>query len=232
MFVSEIFHSIQGEGTLAGVPSVFLRFSGCNLRCAWCDTPYASWKPTGDTLAPAELLDHLGSFPRSTRHAVLTGGEPMVASGIHDFAAELKRRDWHITLETAGTVPPGGIACDLASISPKLRHSTPARGTIGDAWIKRHESRRLQPDVLARWIHEYEVQLKFVIASAVDLEEIHALLAKLPPFPPDRILLMPEGITSHEILARAPLVTELCKQFGYRYCDRVHIHLFGNTRGT
>ncbi len=232
MLVSEIFHSIQGEGLLVGVPSVFVRFSGCNLRCTWCDTPYASWEPVGETMTQADILARMESFSGRVRHAVLTGGEPMVASGIREFAAELRRRDWHVTLETAGTIAPDEIACDLASLSPKLRHSTPEAGRIEEAWISRHESRRLQPAVLAEWIRDYEVQLKFVIAAEADLPEIHELLAKLPPVPADRILLMPEGITSEDILARAPLVTGLCKQFGYRYCDRLHIHLYGNTRGT
>jgi len=232
MLVSEIFHSVQGEGTLAGIPSVFVRFSGCNLRCAWCDTPYASWKPTGQNSLPSEILARMDSFPGRVRHAVLTGGEPMAAVRIQDLAAELRRRGWHITIETAGTISPNGIACDLASLSPKLRHSTPAAGTLPDAWIHRHERRRLQPEILSQWIRGHQVQLKFVIAGAADLTEIHELLAQLPDIPKEQILLMPEGITREAILARAPEVAELCKQFGYRFCDRLHIHLYGNTRGT
>ncbi len=232
LLVSEIFYSIQGEGTLAGVPSVFVRFSGCNLRCAWCDTPYASWTPIGETLSQAEILARMEAFPGQTRHAVLTGGEPMVAVGIRELAQSLRERGWHLTIETAGTIAPEGIPCDLASLSPKLSHSTPLPGTIAADWISRHEARRLQPEILAEWIRDYEVQLKFVVASVADLAEIQALLALLPPLLPDRVLLMPEGITSEEILARAPIVADLCKEFGYRYCDRLHIHLYGNTRGT
>jgi len=209
---------------------VFVRFSGCNLRCAWCDTPYASWNPKGESVLPAEIVARMESFP--ARHCVLTGGEPMIAAGIRDLAANLRERGWHITIETAGTIPPEGIACDLASLSPKLRHSTPAPGTAPAGWIARHEQRRLQPDVLATWIRDYEIQLKFVIATATDLEEIQTLLASLPPIPAHHVLLMSEGITHEELLARAPVVADLCKQVGYRYCDRLHIHLYGNRRGT
>ena len=89
MLISEIFYSIQGEGELTGVPSVFVRTSGCNLRCAWCDTPYASWNPEGEMRTVAQLVATVQES-RAARHVVLTGGEPMVAKGIHDLAARLK----------------------------------------------------------------------------------------------------------------------------------------------
>ena len=124
MLISEVFHSLQGEGLLSGVPSVFVRTSGCNLRCVWCDTPYASWRPEGEPRAVADLVEEVLAF--GCRHVVLTGGEPMVARGIHDLAAALRRAGCHLTVETAGTVGPAGIACDLASLSPKLAHSAPS----------------------------------------------------------------------------------------------------------
>ena len=88
MLISEIFFSLQGEGELAGVPSVFVRTSGCNLRCNWCDTPYASWNPEGTAMTVEEIVTAVGRFP--ARHAVLTGGEPMIAPGIKELAARLK----------------------------------------------------------------------------------------------------------------------------------------------
>src|SRR4051812_4133949 len=111
--IAEIFHSIQGEGSLTGVPSVFVRTSGCNLRCSWCDTPYASWHPEGEDLPVEAVLGRAQAF--GARHYVLTGGEPMIARGIHELAAGLRAAGGHVTIETAGTVAPGGIACDLAS---------------------------------------------------------------------------------------------------------------------
>ena len=104
MRISEIFHSIQGEGLLAGVPSVFIRTSGCNLRCRWCDTPYASWNPEGEEMGLKVIMERVSGY--DCRHVVLTGGEPMVASGIRELAAALRSAGMHITIETAATVPP------------------------------------------------------------------------------------------------------------------------------
>ncbi len=232
MLISEIFHSLQGEGRLTGVPSVFIRTSGCNLRCAWCDTPYASWTPEGREMSPQEILDTISTFP--SRHVVLTGGEPMIARGVTDLLALLENAGRHITIETAGTIPPAGpdMPCHLASLSPKLAHSAPAPGSIDPAWIDRHERTRLQPAVLAQWISHFPFQLKFVLSSPGDLGEIKNLLSELPPVPPSSIHLMPEGISTDTLDSRSPWLIDLCKEHGFRYCDRLHLRLFGNKRGT
>jgi 7-carboxy-7-deazaguanine synthase len=233
MLVSEIFYSLQGEGLLTGVPSVFVRTGGCNLRCRWCDTPYASWDPDGDEMSVPEIVAGVSRWP-AARHAVLTGGEPMVARGIRDLAAALRHRGLHLTIETAGTVAPDGIACDLASVSPKLAHSTPRDGEIESGWIERHERLRLQPEVLRAWLdHCQDYQLKFVVASEEDLTEIRALLAALDrSVPAHRVLLMPEGRTPEELGARRGWLAEVCKSTGFRFCQRLHIELYGNVRGT
>ena len=232
MLISEIFHSIQGEGILTGVPSIFIRTSGCNLRCRWCDTPYASWQPEGAEMSVAEIMVRVAEWP--SRHVVLTGGEPMVARGIRELAAALAGQGKHLTIETAGTIAPEGIACDLASLSPKLRHSTPRAGEIEAGWIERHERLRLQPEVLRAWLdHGGDYQLKFVVSSEADLLEIRALLTELErAVPADRVLLMPEGRSVAELRERAAWLVEVCKATGHRYCQRLHIELFGNTRAT
>src|SRR5262245_26060823 len=99
MRISEIFYSVQGEGILAGVPSAFVRTTGCPLRCSWCDTPYTSWQPNGETMSVDEVLARLAEYP--TRHAVVTGGEPVVAAGIDELCARLHAGGYHVTLETA-----------------------------------------------------------------------------------------------------------------------------------
>lgn len=232
MRIAEIFHSIQGEGELAGVPSVFVRTSGCNLRCRWCDTRYASWKPEGPDLPIDEIVARVAGFS-ACRHVVLTGGEPMVAAGIHDLAGLLRERGYHLTIETAATVPPEGIACDLASLSPKLAHSTPRPGEIEPAWIDRHEGRRLRPEVLNAWVDSLPFQFKFVVSDPGDLREIQDVLASIDrDVPPHKVLLMPEGVDDKSLRRRQGAIAEACLKHGYRFCPRLHVALYGNTRGT
>ena len=229
MRIAEIFHSIQGEGLLAGVPSIFIRTSGCNLRCHWCDTPYASWKPEGPEMSIEEILKKISEW--DCNHIVLTGGEPMIAPDLPELATALKKQKKHITIETAGTIPPNGIPCDLASISPKLSNSTPPPER-DPAWAKKHEATRLQPEVIAEWIRKYPFQLKFVVSSELDLAEIKDLLSRLPPVPLHQILLMPEGTDVKTLATRSPWLVEICKREGFRFCPRLQIELFGHTRGT
>lgn len=230
MLISEIFHSLQGEGELAGVPSVFVRTSGCNLRCNWCDTPYASWNPEGRQMTVEEIVAEVLTHP--AKHVVLTGGEPMVAPGIHELAFQLQESGYHITIETAATVAPRGIACDLASLSPKLAHSAPD-ARLEDTWRKKHEELRWQPGVVESWIAAGNYQLKFVVGAEADLAEIETMIRETGcAVPPSKILLMPEGTTVEALRAKAGWLGELCKARGYRYAPRLHIELYGNRRGT
>jgi 7-carboxy-7-deazaguanine synthase len=228
MKIAEIFYSIQGEGLLMGVPSAFVRTSGCPLRCAWCDTPYTSWEPEGDTLSIDAILARLEEYP--TRHVVLTGGEPMSPAEIVPLSQALRQRGYHITIETAATVY-RPVECDLASLSPKLSNSTPNERE-GGRYALKHEMQRLQPDVIRAFLERGECQLKFVVDRPEDLAEIQDLLGQLPKVEPGRVLLMPQGITKVALDEKALWLVDLCKQHGYRYCPRLHIDLFGNKRGT
>lgn len=223
MRISEIFYSIQGEGILAGVSSVFIRTSGCNLRCSWCDTPYTSWNPEGDEMAIEAIAERVASFP-ATRHVVITGGEPMIAKGVVELSKTLHDRGLHITVETAGTVF-APVACDLMSISPKLANSTPE-----GAFHNRHEQLRLQPDALRQLTQGYAYQLKFVVANESDLAELQEIAA-LVNAPPEKIILMPEGTNSEVLSERGVWIAELCKQYGYRFGARLHVYLWGSKRG-
>ena len=230
MLISEIFYSIQGEGELTGVPSVFVRTSGCNLRCNWCDTPYASWSPEGKQMSPDAIVTEVMGHP--ARHVVLTGGEPMIAPEIHELAFQLQERGYHITIETAATIPPGGIACDLASLSPKLAHSAPD-ARLDDTWRRKHEALRWQPEVVASWLAVSNYQLKFVVGRDSDVDEMEAMLQETAcAIPPSKVLLMPEGTTVEALRSRAGWLSEICKTRGYRYAPRLHIELYGNKRGT
>lgn len=229
--ISETFVSIQGEGKLTGVPSWFCRVAGCNLRCAWCDTPYASWDPKGAQRPVADLLAEARSS--GVGHAVLTGGEPMIFDAIAGMARGLADMGVHVTIETAGTVH-RAVHCDLLSLSPKLANSTPTgdpRDPSG-ALAQRHEERRLNFDAMHALLANFpQRQLKFVVASPDDLAEIEAILTKLPEVAPIDVLLMPEGVTRPDPAGLGWLV-EACVTRGWRYCHRLHIELFGNRRGT
>jgi len=226
MKISEIFYSIQGEGMLAGVPSVFVRTSGCNLRCVWCDTPYTSWSPEGTDMTVAEIREAVLQYP--AKHAVITGGEPMIAPDIIRLTESIRQLARHVTVETAGTVY-HPVACDLMSISPKLENSTPLERE-GGKWAPQHDRLRYQPDVLRQLMSEYEYQLKFVVASPDDMNEIAKILADVSA-DRSRVVLMPEGTTPDAIRDRASWLTEICKREGFRYSPRLHIDLWGNLRG-
>jgi 7-carboxy-7-deazaguanine synthase len=229
MKVSELFYSIQGEGKLVGVPSVFVRASGCNLRCTWCDTPYASWEPQGEDVGVAEIVERVGAF--GARHAVLTGGEPMIMPEIVELCDAIKIRGMHITMETAATVYKEA-RIDLASLSPKLSNSTPLERE-GGRFARAHEQLRISVPVIQRFIDTApEFQLKFVVTDEGDLAEIRAILERLKGVRGEDVLLMPEGTDARTLEERAGWVSEVCKREGFRYCPRLHVALYGNRRGT
>ena len=226
MKISEIFYSIQGEGTLAGLPSVFVRVSGCNLRCVWCDTPYTSWNPEGREMPIDQIVSEVRGHGAS--HAVVTGGEPMIFPESVELTRRLKDAGVHVTVETAGTVYQP-VACDLMSISPKLANSTP-REREGGRWAAQHERLRYQPDVLRRLTSDYAYQLKFVVTAPEDLEEIQKIVREISA-DPSRVVLMPEGINAAALRERARWLVDLCKRHRYRYSPRLHIDIWGNQRG-
>ena len=226
MKISEIFYSIQGEGILVGTPSVFVRTSGCNLRCVWCDTPYTSWQPEGDAMSVEAILEEVKRF--SARHVVVTGGEPMIVPEIVPLTEGLRAAGFHITIETAGTVY-APVACDLMSVSPKTSNSTPV-DRDGGRWAARHDRLRIQPDVLRRLLSEYDYQLKFVIKQPDDLVEILALVSQLDAAR-GKVVLMPEGTDAATLRERALWIVEIAKREGFRFSPRLHVDLWGNRRG-
>jgi 7-carboxy-7-deazaguanine synthase len=224
MRIAEIFYSIQGEGTLVGVPSVFVRTSGCNLRCSWCDTPYTSWNPEGSEIMVEEIVARVRRFP-AHNHVVITGGEPMLFATTVQLTQLLKSHGLHITIETAGTVY-RPVVCDLMSISPKLANSTPNE----EPHASRHEKLRYQPEILKRLMDQYEYQLKFVVASPDDINEVKEIVEDTQA-DYNRVLLMPEGTTRERMHERGQWLAEICKQEGFRYSPRLHVDLWGDKRG-
>lgn len=228
MKIAEIYKSIQGEGLLTGTPSVFIRASGCNLRCWFCDTPYASWRPEGEDYAVDEIIAEVEEW--DVKHVVITGGEPMLFAEMIPLCRELKRRGRHITIETAGTLylP---AACDLMSISPKLSSSGPDPERHAH-WARRHERQRLQREVLMRLMAEYDYQLKFVVDRVDDVAEVEEMLATLPAVAAERVLLMPQGRTMEEMASRSLWLAELGHERGWAICPRRQLEWFGPVRGT
>jgi 7-carboxy-7-deazaguanine synthase len=226
MKIAEIFASIQGEGRLAGTPSAFIRTSGCNLRCSWCDTPYTSWDPEGDQLTPDQILEQVAELDRD--HVVLTGGEPMIAPGVEALTRRLKEAGYHLTIETAGTVWKD-VACDLASVSPKLANSTPSKRDA--RWAERHERDRINVEVIRRFTALSDYQLKFVVERPADLDEIESLLSEIGGVDRARVLLMPQAVTPSRLEELTPEVERWCEEHGFTFGPRLHILLFGNSRG-
>lgn len=228
MKVSEVFYSIQGEGKLVGVPSVFVRASGCNLRCSWCDTPYSSWEPEGVEMGVARIVAEVEKH--GARHVVLTGGEPVIMPEIEELAGALKGKGQHITVETAATVFKP-IAMDLASLSPKLANSTPHERE-GGRFALAHERQRMNIPVIQQFIDAApDFQLKFVVSCEMDLAEIEGILEQLSGWKAEDVLLMPEGRDAQTLAERGQWVAEICKGRGFRYCPRVHVELWGARRG-
>ncbi len=230
MRIADLFDSVQGEGKLAGVPSAFIRSSGCNLRCGWCDTPYASWRPEGLQQIAADVV--VWAIDTGRRHAVFTGGEPVIQPDAADLCDGLADAGLHVTLETSGTVFKP-LAVSLLSLSPKLAHSTP-RGT---PHAEQHEATRLDFGVMNRLITHTrgrggDVQVKFVVIGEADLAEVEAVVAQLDGLAPDDVLLMPEGRDLATLGARSAWVVEACKTRNWRFCPRMHVYLYGDRRGT
>ncbi len=230
MNISEIFYSIQGEGKWTGIPSVFVRTSGCNLRCSWCDTPYTSWKPEKNLIKIEDIIEKVESFDK-TNHVVITGGEPMIQKNIGELINSLKEKKKTLTIETNGTVfrP---LNVDLWSISPKLSNSTPK-----GKWSKIHEQKRINYSSLNKIINfavkeKKDYQLKFVVEDEKDILEIEKVIKNLEhEIKKENIILMPQVRKLADIQKRYKKIVNLSKNTGYRFGSRLHIEIWGDKRG-
>jgi organic radical activating enzyme len=231
----EIFASLQGEGVFAGRPSVFVRLSRCNLACVWCDTAY-TWRFAGDnrphrdgiayeraanqvTLSEEDTAAHIAAL--GGHRLVVTGGEPLLqAPALARMITNLP--SMHVEIETNGTVaPPPALAALVHqfNVSPKLAHSGNPAGQA------------LAPERLAAWTADPRAVFKFVIAEPDDVQEVLAL-ATTHAIAHERIWLMPEGRESGTLRTRARWLAVTCSENRFNFTDRLHIHLFGDTRGT
>lgn len=257
--VNELFGpTIQGEGRRTGRPSIFLRLNGCNLRCAFagsiCDSAYSSWnaeknEPIEQDVLVGQVVE-LFKANSNVHDLVVTGGEPLLQQII--LAQVIKQIKWEtdcfVTVETNGSITP----CDkmlevvnLWSVSPKLANSCHFEGTdISEAAMKRHmESRINLRAVYSMMQFGNDGQLKFVysandekcreyIESYVNdlMESCNGLMDDLVNSGSWQIQLMPEGETPAQISASAEAAVQVCIENGWRFCDRVHIRIWGDKR--
>lgn len=236
---AEIFASVQGEGPSTGRPCSFIRLSRCNLACHWCDTPY-TWHFEGDerphrggetylksanqvTLSETEAAERIAALEPD--RLVITGGEPLLqGAALARMVAHLQglRPDLTVEVETNGSVAPH-LALDPLitqyNVSPKLSHS----GNLAEL--------ALVPDRLAAWAADPRACFKFVIGQPDDVAEVLALAAT-HAIPHARIWLMAEGTDMPTLENREQWLAPLCASHGMTLSRRLHIQLFGDTRGT
>ncbi len=226
MVVNEIFYSLQGEGFLAGIPSVFVRLAGCPLRCKWCDTKYAWDKEAGNDYSIEKIHKAVQQWP--CKFIVMTGGEPIINSDLPQLLQKLKSLGKHITVETAGIAFIPDLACDLMSISPKLSNSTPNASKLATV----HENSRLDEAILRKLIDNYKYLLKFVVDSQEDLAEIQKTIEEIGDVDLEKVMLMPQAATRDELLAKSSMVADMCERTGFAFCQRLQVLLWNNERGT
>lgn len=231
-----VFYTIQGEGKYAGYPSVFVRTSGCNLRCAWknpdksittCDTPHTSFKPETNMTEIDSLVEEIHSH--GCEHVVITGGEPYIQPKLVVLIDKLKQLGHFITVETNGTKYLETKA-DFLSISPKL-----AGSCAHDKYRKMQEQKRLNYPELIKLIQNHNCQLKFVINSeeeALEILEIRHQIASLSGINVDDIIwVMPQGVEEKQFKEKAIVLANLCKKYKWKYTDRIHIRIWGQKKG-
>ncbi len=228
MRISEIYRSPQGEGFLTGTDSVFVRTSGCNLRCWFCDTPHASSQPTGEDMSVHDIVRAVLAY--QLEHVVLTGGEPMLWAELIPLSKQLRDHGYHITIETAGTLylP---VHCDLMSVSPKMANSLPRRDHPR-RWRRRHERTRHAPEVIRKLLGQYAYQIKFVVDRPNDLVDIERYLEQFPEIDINCVMLMPQGTTPEQLAATQTWLEPYCLNRRLRFCPRKHVEWFGLMRGT
>ena len=225
MRVTEIFYSLQGEGFLTGIPSVFVRLSGCPLRCRWCDTKYAWDKDSGIEKSIEDIIAEVSCWP--CNNVVITGGEPMINPDLPQLVQAFKDNDSHITIETSGIAYIPDMPCDLMSISPKLSNSIP----LDEKLRASHDDFRLDLAVLGELIENYDFQLKFVVDDEFDLPEIEETLEKLCLVEYDKVMLMPQASTREELIEKSQMVADLCIRTGFAFSQRLQVLLWDNQKG-
>ncbi len=245
--VSEIFYTIQGEGPDLGLPVLFIRLTGCNLHCTWCDSGYTwNWAETSFDLknsqkfsekeetkwmTVAQVMEKLVEIdPNNFSHlVVVTGGNPLIhqkTSGFKLLLSSLVSQGYIIEMEDNGTIFPDDY---IISLDIPYYHITPKLSTSGNPLHLRDKS-----SVISKYVNIAKagrrVVFKFVVASIADFEEVQTLVEKYV-IPRTGVWIMPEGISSEELTKSSIGLAERCMQLGFNFTPRLHIMLWGNERG-
>ena len=229
MRVTEIFDSVQGEGPFIGLPATFVRLSGCNLRCGWCDTPQSSWNPVGSDMELSAIVARTQANPGRT--VVVTGGEPFLFQDLAALCSSLHAVGHPVHLESSGTIFQP-VHADVICFSPKLSSSAPDP-VQHPRWHERHEAIRSDLRPLQEFLQAMpdKVYLKFVVGTRAEVDEALALLARLRWTDSQRAFLMPQARDRLTLAMLAPQVVEWCLETGLRYSDRLHVRLWDDVSG-
>lgn len=248
--------TFQGEGKLTGTACLFIRTSACNLRCAWigldgkgspCDTPYSSHKPEKNIMTIEDIVKIVleNTVPQKIKHIVVSGGEPtMQTEALEELLETLQKLGYHTTIETNATIFSENISqhTNLVSMSPKLSTSVPHQANLAgtgieysEKWASRHEKLRINIPVIQAFIdgskkYLSDFQLKFIVATDRDIEEIEQILEQLTEFEPSDVCLMPEGVDVNTLNSRTGWIAEQALKRGWRFAPRLHIMMFGKNR--
>ncbi len=252
--------TFQGEGKLIGIPVLFIRTAGCNLRCIWefengdisiCDTENSSFNLENSEYIPVQqVVETIAQNLGNLQHIVISGGEPILQNkALVSLCYQLKHElNVHITIETNATIFDYELALhvDFFSLSPKLISSTPnkekikkAKFPIANNYPLLHEKRRLNIEAIQQFIncrenitgHDYDFQLKFVVASENEEQEIKDILKSLSGWKNEDIILMPLGKNKTELLKSTQISWKMAVRNGWRFSPRLHIDLFGDVAG-
>jgi len=229
MYISEIFESVQGEGINIGVLSTFVRFSGCNLSCAWCDTKYASSKENGKYMTVDSVVDEIRKFHNN--NIVLTGGEPLLQDGIMELIRELRQMKYFVEVETNGTIGyPDFQPLDNYFYQPNLWNVSLKLVSSGIS-----KQGRIRKEVIRRFQRiddeRKNVVWKFVIQHEKDFKEAMKLVDE---FRLRNVVFMPQTTRRSQVqdlIYIHDLMKERCLPENFRVLPRLHIIMYGNVRG-
>jgi len=208
MKINEIFYSIQGEGSWSGLPSIFIRTTGCNLRCSFCDTKYAY--SDGEEMSIEKIIKSIIKY--KCKYVCLTGGEPLIQNDTTSLIDVLIKNKYNVCLETNGSVDLGKI-CGKKSLMISLDIKCPSSDM--------HEKMNIgNIKKLCK-----EDQLKFVIGNKKDYEYAKKIISKYEPACP--VFFQPVYGTNPKLLAEWILDDKLNVKLGLQ----IHKMIWGDRKG-